>query len=571
MLSDDELDALLRPILRGTSAAKLESAVLEFKTDSASPKLTFADLTDAAVCFANASGGQVIVGVRDQPGGADALIGTMLDADLLRQRVHELTDPHLTVEARAIELHGVRLLLITVPKGLEVYATTKGQATRRFGTQCRPMRPDEMARLAEDRRGADWSAQTTHRPRADIEGSALTTLRTFISASGRSGAEALVRLGDHALLDELGLVVDGALTRAGEILLCRHADGVAADIVVYQHRRTASGEADAARRWTTPLITAFSELMDAVAVRQGITPVTLGSGVQMQIEDFPTSAVREAVVNALVHGDHRYRESTRVVHSPESLTITSPGPLVTGVTPANILATGKPRFPLLARTFRRAGLAEDLGQGVDRMFRDMIRSGREIPAITESEDRVEVVLAGGPPNKRIAEFIESLPDMEREDTDTLLVIHMLCDHRTVSAAQLAGVIQRQAGEAQRVLQRLSSSPADLLEPTAGTLSRRQPNYRLRGAALAALGAAVRYHRRAQSEIDRKVVAHVREYGYINNGTVQRLFDLDVYQGRDLLRALVGREVLVRTSTQTRGPAVRYGPGPSFPQRRGRRR
>jgi ATP-dependent DNA helicase RecG len=88
-------------------------------------------------------------------------------------------------------------------------------------------------------------------------------------------------------------------------------------------------------------------------------------------------------------------------------------------------------------------------------------------------------------------------------------------------------------------------------------------------ALAALGAAVRYHRRAQSEIDRKVVAHVREYGYINNGTVQRLFDLDVYQGRDLLRALVGRGAW--TSTQTRGPAVRYGPGPSFPQRSGRRR
>jgi ATP-dependent DNA helicase RecG len=146
------------------------------------------------------------------------------------------------------------------------------------------------------------------------------------------------------------------------------------------------------------------------------------------------------------------------------------------------------------------------------------------------------------------------------------VIRLLCEQRTANAAQLAGVIQRQVGEAQRVLQRLSSDPADLLEPTAGTSSRRQPNYRLRGDALAALGPAVRYHRRAQSEIDRKVVAHVREYGYINNGTVQRLFDLDVYQGRDLLRALVGRELLVRTSTQSRGTAVRYGQGPAFSQR-----
>lgn len=94
---------------------------------------------------------------------------------------------------------------------------------------------------------------------------------------------------------------------------------------------------------------------------------------------------------------------------------------MTGVTPTNILATGKPRFPLLARTFRRVGLAEDLGQGVDRMFREMIRSGRDVPTITETVDRVEVTLAGGPPNRRIAEYIEGLPADEREDTDTLLV------------------------------------------------------------------------------------------------------------------------------------------------------
>jgi ATP-dependent DNA helicase RecG len=48
--------------------------------------------------------------------------------------------------------------------------------------------------------------------------------------------------------------------------------------------------------------------------------------------------------------------------------------------------------------------------------------------------------------------------------------------------------------------------------------------------------------------------------------LQRLFDIDVYQGRDLLRDLVGREILVRVSEQTRGVAVKYGPGPKFPQK-----
>ncbi|MEU9807945.1 hypothetical protein [Mycobacterium sp. NPDC050853] len=34
--------------------------------------------------------------------------------------------------------------------------------------------------------------------------------------------------------------------------------------------------------------------------------------------------------------------------------------------------------------------------------------------------------------------------------------------------------------------------------------------------------------------------------------------------------MVGREILTRTSTQTRGKAVRYGQGPRFPDKKGAR-
>ncbi|WP_211214426.1 hypothetical protein [Actinomycetospora chiangmaiensis] len=89
--------------------------------------------------------------------------------------------------------------------------------------------------------------------------------------------------------------------------------------------------------------------------------------------------------------------------------------------------------------------------------------------------------------------------------------------------------------------------------------------------LVALGPAVAYHRQSSSEIDRKVVDHVREYETINSATIQRIFDVDVYRARDILRDFVGREILVRISTQTRGPKVKYGPGAQFPARQGRRR
>lgn len=165
----------------------------------------------------------------------------------------------------------------------------------------------------------------------------------------------------------------------------------------------------------------------------------------------------------------------------------------------------------------------------------------------------------------------ALPEPERNDTDTLLVIRLLCQKRTVTARDVALTVQRTVPATESILRRLSSGEAQLLEPTAGTFTRAHPNYRLKSAALVALGPAVAYHRQSSSEIDRKVIDHVREYGTINSATVQRIFDVDVYRARDILRDFVGREILVRVSVQTRGPKVKYAAGSQFPTRQRRHR
>ncbi len=74
-----------------------------------------------------------------------------------------------------------------------------------------------------------------------------------------------------------------------------------------------------------------------------------------------------------------------------------------------------------------------------------------------------------------------------------------------------------------------------------------------------------YQQRSAAETERKVIAHVREYGKVTNRTVQSLFDLTVHPANNLLDDLIRRGILVKTSPQQRGPAVEYGPGPRFPK------
>jgi ATP-dependent DNA helicase RecG len=79
------------------SARKLESHTLDFKAPARNAKDTFANLTDAAVCFANAAGGTIVLGVADDVPGADAIVGTDLSAAAVRRAVYERTSPGLDV------------------------------------------------------------------------------------------------------------------------------------------------------------------------------------------------------------------------------------------------------------------------------------------------------------------------------------------------------------------------------------------------------------------------------------------------------------------------------------------
>jgi ATP-dependent DNA helicase RecG len=571
--SKDVTTALLDAVWAGTPAGDLESETVDFKQQKSDVKEACTHLAEAAVCFANSGGGLIVVGISDRPGGENAFLGSTLDPTMLRARIYRSTSPGLLVEVEEVRYRGIRLLAVTVPEGLDVYSSTKGIATQRIGDQCLPMRPDEITRLSEERKGVDWSAKSSGRSPDDVDPFALRYCQRLLANSADPARQRYARLSDTDLLRVLQATADdGRLTHAGELLLCGGPLNDSIEAVVYQHRRTPGGEPDAILRLETPLVIAFEELNRAIRSRQGITPVTLADGQQIQIEDYPEGAVREAIANAFIHGDWRMRVPVQVDHSPAYLGITSPGPLVAGITVNNILTKGsRLRYPALAHSFRLLGLAEEVGQGIDRMYREMIRSGRDVPAISEESDQVSVRFKGQPPNTRIARFLAALPDQERDDTDALLIIRYLCGKRTTNASEIAPIVQRPPEEAQAALLRLATEPLGVLEPTRGTIRRTFPSYRLRAAVITSLGAAVAYHSRATDDIDKKVIEHVRDYGDINNRTVQRLFDVDVYQARDILRDLVGREILTRTSTQKRGTAVRYGPGPAYPRRTARRR
>ena len=509
----------------------------------------------------------MVVGVSDRVPGPAAFAGSDLDPDTVKRRVWELTEPRLVVSVGQALYRGVGLVVIDVPQSPDIHADTKGSAPRRIGTSCMPMTPREQDHLRDEKQGIDWSAQPSPRSIDAISPRALEAVRARLRRYPDARA-ALARFADEELVSALGLAArSGVLNRAGVRLLTAPAESDPQ--VVYQFRPTPGGEPVAVVRLAEPLVVAYERVLELVEARNDAITVQLERGTQVEIFDFPPLAIEEAIANALIHRDFRLRGPVVIDHTPQVLSVTSPGPLVYGVTRENILThRSKPRNPALANAARLMRLAEEVGQGVDRMYRATISSGRTIPTIGSGLDSVIVAFAGGAPNRRLVTFVaEYLPAEEQQDVDTLLTLATLLTQRTIDAGRLAPIVQKSVDATETVLRRLADEQTGFIEPTRGTHRSTHPRYRLRTDSLQALGPAVAYNRRTEDDIDRKVIGHVREYGRIKNKTARDLFDVDVQKAREILSDLVGRGILTKSGQGQRGPGVEYVAGPSFPATR----
>jgi ATP-dependent DNA helicase RecG len=558
--------AALAAIHGGATAASFESDRLDFKEDARTEKESHRIALEAALCFANAAGGSVVFGVKDEGAGPSAFVGSGLTIAEVRKYVYDNSRPHLLVHVQELTERGARLVVLVARPDNEIHSDSRGRVPHRVGTDCVGMDPAAVQRAREDRQGYDPSSEITQDSRVDA--SALARARGRLEASLRPERAALSKLSDNDLLRALSLASpSGQLLNAGHWLL--GPEGVD---LLYTYRETPGGEPRVIERFTGPLLLVYDRAMELVALRRQLTPVTLPDGQQLQVEDFPEIAVREALGNALIHRDYRVTAPVVVEHSPSVFTVTSPGPLVAGVTVENILThPSKPRNRVLARSVTTLELAEEVGRGVDRMYREMIRSGRPTPIIEATFEQVRVALVGGAPDINIARYVAQIDPAVRDDTDAMIVLLRLCTARTVNAERVAPLLQKSPAEAESSLRHLAAEQIAIIEPTRQTVRAAHPNYRFREQTLKQLGSAVTYARHTSDELDRRVVAHVREYDRVTNQTVQNLFNVSMSGARQILASLVRREILVKTSKAQRGPSVEYGPGPHFPPKEARRR
>jgi predicted HTH transcriptional regulator len=115
--------------------------------------------------------------------------------------------------------------------------------------------------------------------------------------------------------------------------------------------------------------------------------------------EYPIEALREAVVNALVHRDYsRIGETVRVFFYADRIEVRSPGLLLPGITVADLQemrVPSRPRNPLLAGFLRDIpGYMERVGSGIRLMVQEM--RGLALPDPEFREQHEFVMILRGP-------------------------------------------------------------------------------------------------------------------------------------------------------------------------------
>ena len=386
-----------------------ENSGVEFKRDVVQNR----DLAKELVAFANFEGGIVLLGVEDD--GSVSGITRDKPEEFVMTTCRDKVRPGLIPFYEVVKDvgPGKDVAVVRVSRGFDVHTLwhdNKNTYFIRVGTQSREPTPEELGRLFQQLGG--FRAELRPVSGATLADLDIRRLRNYFV---RVRQQDVPDDGDEAawktLLFNTEIMVDDGVTVSGVLLFGRTPNrflpqaGIDAAAFPGASKDYAARERAALRGPMTPLLNDGGEIVEAGLVEQALAFVNRNVAVVSQLEAggarreempaYPTEAVREAIVNALVHRDYLL-SSTDIELSiyDDRMEIVSPGRLPNGITPARMLTGCRAaRNQLIKDVMRDYRYLEHSGMGIPRKIVKCMRehNGTE-PVLIEEGERFMVRL-----------------------------------------------------------------------------------------------------------------------------------------------------------------------------------
>lgn len=329
-----------------------ESATVEFKREYIN------DLYKEVIAFVNTSGGTIYVGVNDDGSicGVDNINDTQIKCtDNIKDNIKP--DVMAFVDIKPVVIEGKNVLQIAVNKGsmAPYYAQSKGIRPEgvfvRRGTASTPATQTEILNMIKDVSTAYEDARSLEQNLTFIEAE-----RQFESAGlpfGEAQQRSLGIIGRDGCYTNLAYLLSD---QCGYKIKFAVFDGQTKEVFRDRHEFTGS------------LFRQIDDVTRIIDSNNRLSSPKINGVRREDYRDYPVEAIREALLNAVVHRDYAMNGDTLISMFSDRIEFISLGGLVRGVEMADVMmGVSYLRNRKLADIFYRIHLIEAYGTGIAKI------------------------------------------------------------------------------------------------------------------------------------------------------------------------------------------------------------
>ncbi|MDO4795014.1 MAG: ATP-binding protein [Brachymonas sp.] len=369
-----------------------------------------------ATAFANADGGEFIIGIADKKEDPNPLTRWQGKKDTesfnsIFQSLSEIS-PTIPYYAEFLKAPDDTIALsIQIEKGTNVYSTSSGDVYIRQSAQSILIKdPEKIQSLSFSKGVTSFEDKIINDSTAeDIENS--EEIRNFLQNISPS-TDAKTFLKKQNLLDKK----TGTPKAAGVLLFCDDPTPIFPTRCAIKIARYDTSEQTPEREHLKEQRTIEGSLNNQVikaskAVKEIMDAIQIMGKSGLEKVNYPPETIWEILVNAVIHRDYSISDDVQIQIFNNRIVIKSPGRLPGFVTIDNILESRFSRNSKIVRILNRYKnpINKDMGEGLNTAFQKMQEFRLHPPIIKEEGNYVSVTIPHTPlasPEEQVLEFLD---------------------------------------------------------------------------------------------------------------------------------------------------------------------
>ena len=354
---------------------------MNFETENIEFKSQFTEeIYKEVIAFANTDGGIVYVGI-DNDGNAVGLTDVDNEYTRITNGIRDAIMPDVTMFVR-FTVQENKVVRITVSEGSNKPYYLKGKGLKpsgvyvRQGTSSVPASPEQIRQMIKDSDGDTFEEIRSLEQDLTFDAAEIAFKRYGVEFSTEKYRALCMTQKNDDIYTNLALLLSDQ---------CAHTTKIA---VFSDDARTVFRDS---KEFSGSIFKQFEDAVNYLALCNKTSSVIKGV-VRTDKQDYPEEAIREALLNAIVHRDYSFSGSIVINVTDRMREFISLGGLLPGLSPDDIRSgISQPRNKNLAEVFHRLRLIESYGTGIRRIF-NLYTACSEQPQIEVTANTFKIVL-----------------------------------------------------------------------------------------------------------------------------------------------------------------------------------